>query len=183
LIQLVDGKDDHLVGIGRRPGLAGSTHQFFGREVTLPTKVLFRLTSDLRPTTEMVVSPPENTAGDYHHLTASDELVAIGGKSFVEAGATFEWECGPPLGIDPYATPSPNTQMLHYYLFSGELEPLCGGALGLSGDNLDLVIDDEGGVIIALSLSAPWTYGEGLPTEQHVIPDDTDVVLLRFSLP
>ena len=179
----VEGTGDHVVGLGRRSGLVGSTDQFFGREVTLPTQVLFRLTSDLRPTTDMVVSPPENPAGVYHHLAASDDLVAIGGKSFVESGATFEWECGPPLVIDPYMTPSPNTQMLHYYVFSGALEPLCGGALGLSGDNLDMVIDDDGGVIIALSLSYPWTYGEGLPNEQRVTTDDTDVVLLRLSMP
>jgi hypothetical protein len=110
-----------------------------------------------------------------------DVVLAVDANRNVQAGATLQWACGDAVHVDPFAPITSFDSRLTWQTFRAtDLQPVCGGELGVGASGVEAVLDTQGGMVFAIGLSLPHTYGAGTPQERTIVPDITDAVILRY---
>ena len=116
-------------------------------------------------------------------IMANDALVVTAGTLNYPNGITTQWECGPALDLPPYVPTGSSDSHTVYYTFTPDLEPQCVGTFGMSGGDVDGLIDQEGGLVFTSTITQPYTFGAGQPNEVTITPDQGDALLVRFAPP
>jgi hypothetical protein len=136
------------------------------------------------PTSHTVKAIGANEAPGATIIDIDDDWVMAAGDAAPDA-PFWQWRCGDP--IDKPVVLGATDQAASWSTFTPDLEPVCGGYLGIttvdSLGRMDAVLDEEGGVVVVTSLRDSLTLWEGLPEEQTFTADGTDVLIVRLAPP
>jgi hypothetical protein len=155
-----------------------------GREVPSYTGVLLAIDEDFLPRQPIRVETEGfdvSVAADV--IRADDQQVVIASAMNKPLGFTTQWECGPALDLPPYVPTGSSDSHTVFYTFTPDLEPQCVGTFGMSGSDVDALIDQEGGLVFTSAMTQPYTFGAGQPNEVTITPDQGDALLVRFAPP
>ena len=155
-----------------------------GRQLPPFNGVLVRLDEDLQAMQPLLagVDAIDNTV-TAKTIATSDSLVLAATTLNKPLGITTQWECGPALDLPPYVPTGSSDSHTVYYTFTPDLEPQCVGTFGMSGGDVDALIDQEGGLVFTSTITQPYTFGAGQPNERTITPDQGDALLVRFAPP
>jgi len=151
------------------------------------TAMLFSLDEDFelsQPIAAGVPINPQVVLGNtqVERLVANDDLLLASGGRPSPVGGTAQWTCGEPLTVDPYTGITTSDDRLMWQTFrTSDLQPLCNGELGVGASGVQPLLDDQGGMVFAIGLSLPHTFGLGAPNERTITPDITDAVIVRYA--
>jgi hypothetical protein len=119
-------------------------------------------------------------------VAAGDDFIVVAGRVEDNSGGTFAWTCGPDVPAHDAPTASLAAPFM-YQAFTPELQPTCGGVFGVDGASGEtangMAADGDGGVMVTFALSEEATFLEGTPEEVTIVPDSTDVLLIRLHTP
>jgi hypothetical protein len=115
----------------------------------------------------------------------SDDFWVLAAGPALSSATEWEWRCGEPIAKQALINPSDSSAS--WSTFTLDMEPVCGGYLGLttidSFGAMDAVLDEEGGIVVVTSFRDSLTLWEGLPEEQTFTADGTDVLIVRLAPP
>ena len=141
---------------------------------------IFRLRDDGSPTGPHAASVDTNGTSIESVAVADDGWILTGGPTTTTAGAPLQWQCGPVV-----ASGDGGQSRVTWHLFTPDLEPTCGGTLGISDDYMfgtaTVAFDNDQGFVVASSLSEPLTIERGTPYEQTFDPILSDLLVVRYA--
>jgi hypothetical protein len=128
----------------------------------------------------------EHTGIGVRNLVAAEESVALLGTGLSDANAQYGFHCSDVID-GPDVQLNGNGGAAMWWLFTSELEQVCGGTLGPSTHitfaDSGVTFDGDGGLVFGTSIDDAFTFDEGGPNETHVDPDDVDAVIVRLAPP
>jgi hypothetical protein len=119
-------------------------------------------------------------------LQATEDSLVLLGTGVSDANAQYAFHCSDVIdGPDVQLYGNGGAAM--WWLFTSELEQVCGGTLGPSTHitfaDSGVTFDGDGGLVFGTSIDDAFTFDEGGPNETHVDPDDVDAVIVRLAPP
>ena len=171
--------------LGQEFIVAGKTVDwvYWGRDYGYSDKVMYRADSAGQPVSKVAASiGPWNRASP-SHLAGNDEWLVTAGRGGEDP---FQWECGAVADgheVGRYVDGDPAT----WYSFTSDLDPVCGGHVGFTSidyfGDMDVAIDNDGGIILATSFLDRMVFFEGTPQETRLEADVVDLLLVRLAPP
>jgi len=151
-----------------------------GHQLEDAQAALYRLDSQGRPTGTIAASTAFNSTGLETIAVAADGYVLVGGPTWTSLGDPIQWQCGPVVGNG-----DGRMNRVTWHLFTPELEPVCGGTLGICDRYMDgtatVAFDAEGGVVVASTLEDSLTIERGTPNEQTFHSWTNDLLVVRYA--
>jgi hypothetical protein len=141
---------------------------------------------DGRPTAPPLRLRTDLTGVGVRNMVAEGDSLALLGTGLSDANAQYGFHCADVID-GPDVQLGGNGGAAMWWLFTSELEQVCGGTLGPSTHSTfadsGVTFDGDGGLVIGTSIDDAFTFDEGGPNETHVDPDDVDAVIVRLAPP
>ena len=157
---------------------------YWGRQHSYGDLLMYRANSQGQPVSEVAVSKaPWNQSGAPAYVAGNENWIVTASRG---TGEPFQWKCGAVAEgheVARYVDGDPAT----WYSFTSDLDPVCGGHVGFTSidyfGDMDVAIDNDGGIILATSFLDRMVFFEGTPQETRLEADVVDLLLVRLAPP